>query len=219
MQTWSQPQSGYAGSRTSPIGIGGAIAVHAVAIGIFLLMPKEMIDRLTPTTLSTYPVRMDPPPPDQNPPKQLEQKDDLPIRSMPTEIVPTIIPLTADTAPTFVKIPPIDFVPGGGTVIDTKPPIAPILVDAQADYGKGAFQPNYPPAMRRQDQEGKVTVRVHIGADGRVLDVEKVFATTEAFWKATQDQAIKKWRFLPATSDGTPVESVRVMTVYFKLET
>ena len=37
MQSVVMPQGGYVGSPRSPIGIGGAIAVHALAAGIFLL--------------------------------------------------------------------------------------------------------------------------------------------------------------------------------------
>lgn len=219
MQTWSQPQSGYAGSRTSPIGIGGAIAVHALAVGIFLLMPKEMIDQLTPTALRTYAVDADPPPPpvEQTAPKQVEQQVVRPKQA--SDVLTPIVPVNVDSGPAFTRIPVlIDPIPGTGIDVAPKPPLPPVLTEATADYRRGMFQPAYPPTMRRQDQEGKVTVRIRIGTDGRVLSVEKVFATTEAFWEATQEQAMQKWRFRPATSDGTPIESERVMTVYFKLE-
>jgi len=43
-------------------------------------------------------------------------------------------------------------------------------------------------------------------------------ATDAAFFEATRTQALRHWRFQPATRDGIPVESWRTMTVKFKLE-
>ena len=71
--------------------------------------------------------------------------------------------------------------------------------------------------MIRAEMEGFATVRVLIGTDGRVKQVEAVKASDTAFLDATRKQALSKWRFLPATRDGEPVESWREMTVRFQL--
>jgi protein TonB len=42
-------------------------------------------------------------------------------------------------------------------------------------------------------------------------------ADDPSFLEATRKQALAKWRFLPATRDGQPVESWREMTVRFEL--
>jgi protein TonB len=62
-----------------------------------------------------------------------------------------------------------------------------------------------------------VTIRVLIGTDGRVKAVEKVRTASDAFFRATESQALRHWRFKPATLDGKPVESSKVMTVHFRL--
>jgi protein TonB len=62
---------------------------------------------------------------------------------------------------------------------------------------------------------GKVTVRVLIGTDGRVKQVEPVTATSDAFFRATRDQALRRWRFRPGTRDGVPQEAWRTMSVTF----
>jgi len=67
------------------------------------------------------------------------------------------------------------------------------------------------------EKEGHVTVRVSIGVDGRVTAVERVSASDDAFWAVTQRQALRKWRFRPATRDGAPVASTKVLTVRFRL--
>jgi protein TonB len=80
-----------------------------------------------------------------------------------------------------------------------------------------AFQPDYPGTMIRQGIEGSVTVRLTISAQGRVIDIERLAATDEAFWLATQRHALRKWRFRPATRDGVAVSGAKVLTIYFRL--
>ncbi|MGV3769291.1 MAG: energy transducer TonB [Sphingobium phenoxybenzoativorans] len=218
MQSVVAPQGGYAGSRRSPIGLGGTIAVHAVAVGIFLLMPREMIEVFVPPSILTYAVPADPPPPDpvQPPPDNSKHPIQQPDRS----VIPVIIPKVAlpvdpvDITETVDPLPPIQ--PKIETPAD--PPRAPVFAQASPDprFARD-LQPAYPPSMQRMDMEGSVTVRVRIGADGRVLSVEKLSAASDAFWDATREQALRKWRFRPGTRDGTPVESERVMTVHFRM--
>ena len=69
----------------------------------------------------------------------------------------------------------------------------------------------------RLQQDGRVRVRITIGADGRVTAIEQLSATHEAFWRATQRQAMSRWRFRPATVDGRPIASTMVMTVTFRI--
>jgi protein TonB len=70
----------------------------------------------------------------------------------------------------------------------------------------------------RAEREGTVVVRLLIGADGRVRAVERISAASEAFWRATERHALRAWRFVPATVDGKPVESMHTMTVTFQLQ-
>lgn len=94
----------------------------------------------------------------------------------------------------------------------------PVFVGARINPGyANALQPIYPPGMIRAEMEGFATVRVLIGTDGRVKQVEAVKASDPAFLDATRKQALAKWRFLPATRDGEAVESWREMTVRFQL--
>ena len=80
-----------------------------------------------------------------------------------------------------------------------------------------AFQPDYPASEQRMGNDGKVTVRVLIGTDGRVKQIERVSATSDAFFRATETQALRRWRFRPGTRDGVPQEAWRTMTVTFVL--
>ena len=59
------------------------------------------------------------------------------------------------------------------------------------------FQPVYPAAERRAGREGRVTVRVLVGVDGRVKQVERVGATSDAFWQATEARAMSEMAVQP----------------------
>ena len=79
-------------------------------------------------------------------------------------------------------------------------------------------QPPYPASEQRLGREGRVTIRVLIGIDGRVAAAERVRATSDAFYRATEQHALRHWRFRPATVDGRPVESRKSITVEFRLD-
>jgi protein TonB len=110
--------------------------------------------------------------------------------------------------------------PGQATVSPPPPPIPvhePVRVEPRID-SNSALQPPYPASAQREGVEGTVQVRVAIGADGRVKAVEKVGGGRDDFFAATQRQALRYWRFKPATLDGKPIESSKVMTVHFRLD-
>lgn len=113
--------------------------------------------------------------------------------------------------------------PGGTGTADTglpkvepTPPPEPVRIEARID-SRSALQPPYPASEQRAGAEGLVSIRVVIGPDGRVKAVEKVKATSDAFYQATLRHALRNWRFTPATVDGRPVESRKVMTVRFEM--
>lgn len=213
--------SGYGARRRSPLGLGGTVAVHALLVGAFLLMPRESILTVfNPPPLVTKNVPLDSPPPEPVPPARVDPRiETQPQVQRPTAADP-VVPLPAGD-------PVIVGGDSSGLSVDPQPviaqppfvpPLPPVLVDASIDpRAASTFQPDYPGAMIRQGAEGSVTVRVEINAAGRVTAVERISATDESFWLATQRHALHKWRFRPATRDGVAVASSKVLTVRFTL--
>jgi protein TonB len=80
------------------------------------------------------------------------------------------------------------------------------------------FQPDYPPGLLQKEIEGTVSVRVLVGIDGRVREAQVVSATHPDFGKAAVKQAIRHWRFSPATRDGVPVEDWQTLNVRFTID-
>jgi periplasmic protein TonB len=197
-------------NTASPTRLGIIVALHGVALAALMLAPAEMIRKPDWGATETYPVPDDPPPPPEAIPQQPKQ---LPKETI--DLPTTIVPTTSSTS-IFTQTPPeLD------TVGTAETPFTPITTPVRIDatFLKGVeIQPAYPPSLARQDIEGVVTVRVLIGTDGRVKAVEQVSASEPEFFEATRRQAMRYWRFKPATSDGMAVESWRQMTVRFKLE-
>lgn len=213
--------SRYGAGRKSRLGLGGTVAVHALIIGAFLLIPKEVIEVITSTTLTGTNIPISPPPE-----PVVEKKTDPKIETQPQ---PREQATVADPVIDLPKgDPPVTATKdsGSGTSIGPvepfilpPPPLSdPVLTEPSIDpRALSTFQPDYPGAMIRQGLEGKVTVRVTISAEGRVTAIEKISTSDGSFWLATERHAMRKWRFRPATRDGVAVASTKILTVRFTL--
>ncbi|MFC3578613.1 energy transducer TonB [Sphingomonas hylomeconis] len=217
----------YGKSGIKPGALSIAIGLNGAIIAALIFSTPDIVKSIDKTFIARpIPLPVDPPPlPDPKPKTETKVRTEQRVIDPPPRQRPT---LTETVAPTntgnfFEPGPPgLDGgVTGGTGTIEPPyiPPHVPVLVGARPDprFAK-AFQPAYPPGERRAEREGRVTVRVLIGTDGRVKQVERVSAASEAFFAATREQALAKWRFTPATRDGIPQEVWRTMSVSFVLD-
>jgi protein TonB len=98
------------------------------------------------------------------------------------------------------------------------PPATPqiILPSSAAAYLDNPFPP-YPPVSRRLREEGKVVLRVHVGAQGEVLAVE---LKTSSGFSRLDDSAlatVPRWRFVPGQRDGIPQAMWVTVPIAFEL--
>lgn len=210
------PSQGYTGGGASPTAIAAALAVHVSVAAVILLMPAETIRTITPDIIWAYAVPPEPVPPEPQPQPRAKDEQPVPQTQKREEVI-----VPADAADPFGSTG-FERSSGGGEgeqiVEPTRRVAEPVFVQAVPDPKRMRdFQPDYPGAMIRAQVEGFATVRVFIGASGRVDTVELVDTNNAAFWQATRDQALRHWRFRPATRDGMAVASERVMTVRFRL--
>ena len=88
---------------------------------------------------------------------------------------------------------------------------------AHADYARNP-PPVYPTAARRREQQGTVTVRVLIGADGSVERAEVAESSGfDSLDDAALDTVRSRWRFVPARHGGLAVESWVLVPIRFAL--
>ena len=198
-----------------------ALVINGAVLGALVFAAPEVLRIPHDPGLKIYPVPIDPPPKPLPPPKPMPRTAPTPGPVAPISVVPstpTIEPGPMAFTPTpFTLADDTGTVSGTATATPTPTP-TPALVGPQIDprYVRD-LQPDYPAQETRAAREGRVVVRVLIGTDGRVLQVERTSATSDAFWRATQRQALTHWRFRPATRGGVPEEAWRTMAISFVL--
>lgn len=213
---FSRPDGFLAARRSSPSGLALVVAMHGAAVAAALLITGSYIVPDEPTTIDIVEIEPDaPPPPLPPPPRPNAELPDIPTQTL------SRVPRIDDSPVLDFPDPPI-FVDRGPVIPPATPdpparPRDPVTVNAEF-ASRASLQPIYPQAMRRAGIEGRVTVRVQIGTDGRVLAIERVEATNDAFFEATRRQALARWRFRPATRDGIPIVSWQTHTVVFQLQ-
>ena len=77
-------------------------------------------------------------------------------------------------------------------------------------------QPDYPEALRQSGVQGTVIARFVVREDGRVDDVRVLRGPEEL--RDTVREALRRWRFRPATLNGQPIAVYRTMPFRFVLE-
>lgn len=203
--------------RISPTSLVIVIALHGAALTALALSKSEFItERIKPTKTVFIPIPPDPAP---VPDKPVENKQ--PVESN-FDVVEPLVDRPRVSDQVYVDPTPR---PPDLSDVRIPPPVRdpvvtePVRREAQFDPRFAERQqPPYPSFEERAEMEGTVAIRVTIGADGRVKAAEKVSATTDGFYRATHRHALSQWRFKPATLDGKPVESSRVLTVRFELK-
>lgn len=205
--------------RASPASLAVVIALHAgVLTAVMLAKGPQFFRDDTTTTIFDVPLRQPPPEPDQPPPPQPREQR---TRIDRPEVQIPLPPLTPNPPLTLADPVPADPNPPGPIAIPEPEPLPvrePVRRDATVDPRfAGALQPPYPLDEQRAQRTGTVRMRVTIGTDGRVKAVERLSATSDSFWQVARDQALNRWRFRPATLDGRPVESTKIMSLQFRL--
>lgn len=198
--------------RTNKTGLTIVIAGHAAVLAALALAPPEAIQRITylPTIVDSI-EDTQPPPKDPLPPPPQTQRE----TAQPTQVDPIVKAGDPITPIDLTPMPPKPLPPIVPQIPAAEPVILPATVDPSA---MARFQPDYPSELVRAELEGTATVRVLIGADGKVKAVEMVSATHPGFFDATRRQALRYWKFRPVTKDGVATESWRTMTVRFALK-
>lgn len=204
-----------------PLAMTAAIAINLSAVAAVLLAKSGYIPAPKPTGIPVIDIFTPPPPEpiDEIKPQPRQQKE------------PVHIPRHIEPSGETGKGPQINGTPdyppkgdggglGDGAITPPRPDPTPIPILTQpAPLASAAreFQPPYPPQLLRTGVEGAVVVRVLVGTDGRVKQVAILSADDPLFADATERQALRKWRFKPATRDGIAIEAWKQMTVRFQI--
>jgi periplasmic protein TonB len=206
-----------------PVSMAAAIALNGAIIVAVMLSPMVAGPAKKDPRITAIPIKEKQPPADpvkkvKDQPKPLDPIF-VPNPPFNPPVDPDPIRTTQDpplTNPGFVDGKGAGEEVGLGIKIPDPTPPPPILKRATRDPRfVGDFQPSYPSNLIVRGVEGSATVRVLVGTNGRVREAQVVSATHPDFGKAAVRQALKAWRFKPATRGGEPVEDWVTLPVTF----
>ena len=195
-----------------------AVILHAV---FFIIRVPEMIAQAQEAKKTkvyvVQQVRFKPPPPKQQKdiPKARSKKVPIPD---PTPDEPEPIRLPEDIEPE-IDIPDTDIIFGIPEGPPPAEPEGPIRVggDVQPPVKLSAPSPQYTEIARKARIQGVVIVEAIIDKDGEVTNVKILKGLPMGLDTAAAD-AVKRWKFKPATLNGKPVAVIYNLTVNFRLQ-
>ena len=180
-------------------GLVSGLARKAIEV-IAAPLVTDMIEELKPEDK--------PPPP---PPPQMERP---PVQVPPPDIsidIPMEMNTTAISNVTDRPVPP----PAPVAVVERRTVRVAPKLDLRRSPSTDEF---YPASARRAEIQGVSTVRMCVGADGK-MSQEPTIANSSG--NTSLDEAALKWsrraRWSPGTEDGTPIEICPSFNVRFKL--
>lgn len=162
--------------------------------------------------------RPEPPPPPKPVPRKPAPK---PVAKQPTPVTesPTALSAAAEAAPEPAPAPAPAPVPAP-TPAPAPAAAAPAAVTAarfDAAYLNNP-RPAYPMLSRRLREEGQVMLRVLVSPEGQPARIElRTSSGSERLDRAAQD-AVARWRFVPARRGDLAVEAWVLVPIVFKLQ-
>jgi protein TonB len=125
--------------------------------------------------------------------------------SPPVSEAPVVRPLLSETLAAAMAAPP-----GTGTEGELTP--------VREVPGIRNPPPVYPEAARQRGQQGAVGVRLRIDEDGSVLRLEVIESSGHPLLDQAVIEALRRWRFAPATQGGRPVAADFLHRTIFRLD-
>jgi protein TonB len=199
--------------------IGIAIALHIVLFVIKLpeIIHGEVKKAEKPKVYVVQQIRFKPPPPKQQQEMLKPRALKVPIPD-PTPDEPEPIRVVQETEQQ-IDVPVDDAVFGIPEGPPPAEPEGPILVGGEVQPPERTYspQPTYTEIARKARIQGVVIVQAIIDKEGNVTNV-KVLKGLPMGLEESAVEAIKQWKFKPATLHGKPVTVYYNLTVNFKLQ-
>jgi len=210
--------------------------VEPPAVLVQLLTPPPKPEPPPPEPPKPKPPKPEPPkpePPKPEPPKPEPPKPEPPkpepVKPEPPKPAPRAEPVKAEARPEPVKIdtppPPVAAppAPAPAPVAPPAPPAPPAPkttarteVSISASYAAANRKPEYPKMSLRLGEQGTVVLTVMVKSDGSASEVEVKSSSGFARLDRAAADAVKTWRFNPATVDGKAVDKSYEVPITFK---
>lgn len=207
--------------------VGSVLLIHIGALwALHAGLLRRMVETVVPVALMSDMVtppapRADTPPAPAPSPPAARKAAAHPATQPAPQLPATPDTAPAPNAPTGIAAPPtVVAAIGVPATTDAAAPPTPARVElpsTDADYLNNP-RPAYPPLSKRMGEQGKVVVRVLIGADG--LPQKAEIRTSSGFERLDQAAlaTVMKWRYVPGKRAGVPEAMWFNVPIHFVLE-
>lgn len=203
------------------LSVRAVLLIAAAHAGVLVLLASLDVVPI-PTAVRTLTVDLiRPAAPPPAPPQEVVKPKPRPVEAQPRpRRQPEPLPQPMLAAPAESPAPAAE-VPVAPIMREAPPaPPAPVTVSQprfDADYLTNPA-PAYPPLSRRMGEEGKVVLRVHVEPNGLPSQVEvKTSSGSPRLDQAAQD-AVRRWRFVPAKRGDEAVAAWVLVPIAFNLK-
>lgn len=228
-----------------PLGVAGSLLLHAGVLAAVLRapLPRDTVPPATPRVTVALVTLAPPPPPEPAPqadttpppaparePENTQATPDprpaiapsaappppkpRPVKPTPRPARPTPPPEAVAAAP---AVAPETATEGPVAASDRSEPTPPAPVHLTAPTFRHRPAPAYPAQAQRDEIEGTVRLKLLIGADGRVAEVNIVRSSGHRLLDQAALSAAQSWILEPAQKNGTPTPAWAEVDVPFRL--
>jgi protein TonB len=219
----------YASRQKKPtkhlVGLGLVVVLHlllfwAISSGLARSFVKKIQGPVEAVLLEDTKPDIPPPPPPP-PPKNLPPP---PPAYVPPVEVAVAAPAPANAIAAVTAAAPAQAAPVAPAAVAPAapapapaPPAPPVRVAAVVNSAN-CDKPDYPSASRRLEEEGTVSLRFLVGADGKVIQSEVEKSSGFKRLDEAARAGLSKCAFKPATVDGKPEQGWASMKYTWRLE-
>ncbi len=197
-----------------------AVLGYAFVTGLAYKYVKEVSEKL-----NTFDVEEPPPPPEEVPPPP--PPPDQPMTPPPVVTPPPIVSMNVPSPVVIQSVPnpPPVYIPApvAAPPAPPAPPPPPRVSQkavARGNPGQYFNRDSYPPAAIREGAQGRVSVRLEVGTDGRVSGCTVTSSSGNADLDETTCRISRnRVRYTPAKDDaGNPIGSTVPLSIRWTLE-
>jgi protein TonB len=191
----------------------GAAAAHVALIAfIAVVVPaEELKNALRPMAVRLVEILPELPKPAKPP------EAPKPRKSLPPPPQQLLTSSTVNDAPSSFSVPPQPPAPVAAPINVAPAPVAITAARFDADYLHNP-KPVYPHASRRLGEQGKVLLRVYVSAAGLAEKVEVKLSSSFARLDKAAEDAVSRWRFVPARRGDHAIAAWVQVPITFQLE-
>jgi protein TonB len=202
---------------------GGVVLVLHVGAGWALLQfetGKRLLDEVKPLFVRIVEAPPPPPPPPQAPkPKAAPSPQPQKIAAPPPPILATesAAPVANETPMVQTPAPPPPAAPVAAAPAPPAPRPEPVVPPSFHAAYLDNPAPAYPLASRRLGEQGRVLLRVHVGADGLPTKVEVNQSSGFPRLDEVARETVQRWRFVAARRGTEAVSAWVLVPISFQL--